>query len=247
MLALAVINIAFFGWARWIDAPVVSVAAARDQPVPPLQLAAGPATAASPASTAASRSATATSSAAVASASGATAPITTTTASPAAPAARCRTLGPFDDLNAANVVADRLRSRGFSPRDRSADTSNPNVYWVYIGELTADAQRRAIQTLSAAGIHDAAPMTQPEQSDRLSVGVFADQAHAVRRAEQVRTLGFKPTLGLRQRNVTTHWLDFDVKSSESDPQPAELVGAAPRPAIGLGPVKLADCPSAGSG
>ena len=248
MLALAVINIAFFGWARWIDAPVVSVAAARDQPVPPLQLAAGPATAASPASAAASRSATATSSAAVASASGPTAPIVTATASPAAPAtARCRTLGPFDDLNAANVVADRLRSRGFSPRDRSADTSNPNVYWVYIGELTADAQRRAIQTLSAAGIHDAAPMTQPEQSDRLSVGVFADQAHAVRRAEQVRTLGFKPTLGLRQRNVTTHWLDFYVKSSESDPQPAELVGVAPRPAIGLGPVKLADCPSAGSG
>ncbi len=145
------------------------------------------------------------------------------------------------------MVADRLRSRGFSPRDRSADTSNPNVYWVYIGELTAEAQHRAIQTLSAAGIHDAAPMTQPEQSDRLSVGVFADQAHAVRRAEQVRTLGFKPTLGLRQRNVTTHWLDFEVKSSESDPQPADLIGAAPRPAMGLGPVKLADCPSAGSG
>jgi hypothetical protein len=249
---LAVINIAFFGWARWIDAPVVPAAASRDESVPPLQLAGGPATAATPAGAITARPAAATPSAtsapAVTSAPGGTTPITTATASSPAPtAARCRTLGPFDDLNAANVVADRLRSRGFSPRDRSADTSNPNVYWVYIGELTADAQHRAIQTLSAAGIHDAAPMTQPEQSDRLSVGVFADQAHAVRRAEQVRTLGFKPTLGLRQRNVTTHWLDFDVKSSESDPQPAELVGVAPRPAMGLGPVKLADCPSVGSG
>jgi hypothetical protein len=156
-------------------------------------------------------------------------------------------VGPFDDLNSANVVVDRLRSRGFSPHERSADISNPNVYWVYIGELTAEAQRRAIQTLSAAGIHDSAPMTQPEQSDRLSVGVFADQAHAVRRAEQVRALGFKPTLGLRQRNLTTHWVDFEVKPAQSEPQAAELVGVAPRAAMGLGPVKMADCPAAGSG
>jgi hypothetical protein len=231
----------------------VPAAAARDQSVPPLQLAAGPATAAPPTTpsshpAAAAPLAASSPAGTVTNAPGGAAPIATAAGSSAASAgARCRTLGPFDDVNAANVVADRLRSRGFSPRDRSADTSNPNVYWVYIGELTAEAQRRAIQTLSAAGIHDAAPMTQAEQSDRLSVGVFADQAHAVRRAEQVRTLGFKPTLGLRQHNVTTHWLDFEVKSSESDPQPAELVGVAPRPAMGLGPVKLADCPSAGSG
>ena len=176
----------------------------------------------------------------------------TTVASIGAPAStasapgHCRTLGPFDDLNAANVVADRLRSRGFNPRDRTADTSNPNVYWVYIGELTADMQRRAIQSLNSAGIHDAASMTQPEQSDRVSVGVFADQAHAVRRAEQVRALGFKPTLGVRQRNVAAHWVDFDVKASDTEPLATDLIGVMPRTGIGLGPVKMADCPS-GSG
>ena len=46
--------------------------------------------------------------------------------------------------------------------------------------------------LNAAGIKDAAPMTSPEQSDRVSVGVFADQAHAVRRAEQVRRWDSSP-------------------------------------------------------
>jgi hypothetical protein len=74
--------------------------------------------------------------------------------------------------------------------------------------------------------------------------VFADQAHAVRRAEQVRALGLKPTLGMRQRTVNAHWLDFDSKAGDPDPLPVDLLGS---PAIhginSLGPVKIADCPS----
>lgn len=246
-LALVVANIAFFAWAHWIDVPAtVPVAVSRDASIPPLQLGDRP-SAATGTSAAGATSAAPPAPSAGAISGAAAAPTSVAASVPlAASGARCRTLGPFEDLNTANVVADRLRSRGFSPRDRSADTANPNVYWVYIGELTAEMQRRAIQTLNSAGIRDAAPMTQPEQSDRLSVGVFADQAHAVRRAEQVRALGLKPTLGLRQRNVTAHWLDIDVKPSDSEPSAAELLGVAPRPSIGLGPVKMIDCP-AGSG
>ena len=172
-----------------------------------------------------------------------TAPPNTTAES--APSTRCRSLGPFDDVNAANAAADRLRTRGMNPRDRSADTVNPNVYWVYIGELTVEMQRRAIQTLNSAGIHDAVSMTQPEQSDRVSVGVFADQAHAVRRAEQVRALGLKPTLGMRQRTVTAHWIDFELKPAELEPSLTELTGPVVRTGIGLGPVKFSDCPAGG--
>jgi hypothetical protein len=243
-LALVAANIVFFAWAHWIDVPArAPVAAARDASIPPLQLetmanngasSAGSSTIAQPAAADSAASAAPTEPQAASS----------TTAS-AASSTRCRSLGPFDDLNAANAVADRLRSRGFSPHERSADTANPNIYWVYIGELTADMQHHAIQVLNAAGIHDAASMMQPEQSDRVSVGVFADQAHAVRRAEQVRALGFKPTLGMRQRSVTAHWIDFDLKSSDTEPTTLELTGPATRATIGLGPPKMSDCPATG--
>jgi hypothetical protein len=231
LLALVAVNVAFFAWAHWIDAPaVIPAATARDTSIPPLQLATK-----SPAPTAPAPAAATTSTAAPASAA-------PSVASASAPV-RCRSLGPFEDMTAVNAAADRLRARGFTPHDRSADTQNPNVYWVYIGELTVEMQRHAIQALNAAGIHDAASMPQPEMSDRVSVGVFADQAHAVKRAEQVRALGFKPTLGLRQRTVPAHWLDFELKSGDSDPQPVELIGTPIRPGLGLGPVKLADCPA----
>ncbi len=277
LLALLAANIVFFAWARWIDVPAPSpVTSARDASLPPLQLEpaalAGAPSAASagtsspssmpPAPAAAAPLAPA-ASAAANSSGGASGPATgsaqpapgalppaaaaTNTGTAAAAAGRCRTLGPFDDVNLANTVADRLRTRGFSPRDRSAETANPNVYWVYIGELTSEAQRRAIQTLNAAGIHDAASMTQPEQSDRVSVGVFADQAHAVRRAEQVRSLGFKPTLGVRQRTVTAHWVDFELKGGEPEPAAADLIGPSNRAGIGLAPPKMADCPGSTGG
>jgi cell division septation protein DedD len=236
-LALVAINIVFFAWAQWIDVPArLPAAADRDAGIPPLQLEQkGNAASSLP--------------------SGAAAPAAPAAAAPSTPAVaestpstRCRSLGPFDDVNVANAAADRLRTRGMNPHDRSADTVNPNVYWVYIGELTVELQRRAIQTLNNAGIHDAVSMTQPEQSDRVSVGVFADQAHAVRRAEQVRALGLKPTLGMRQHTVTAHWIDFELKPAEMEPSLSELTGPAVRGGIGLGPLKFADCPaSAGNG
>jgi hypothetical protein len=244
-LALVAINIVFFAWAQWIDVPARPPAAVeRDAGIAPLQLElkGNAASSLPPGGAGVVASPAAATTAAIGSPASVTAP--NLTAEPA-PSTRCRSLGPFDDVNAANAAADRLRTRGMNPHDRSADTVNPNVYWVYIGELTVEMQRRAIQTLNGAGIHDAVSMTQPEQSDRVSVGVFADQAHAVRRAEQVRALGLKPTLGMRQRTVTAHWIDFELKPAEMEPSLSELTGPVVRGGIGLGPVKFSDCPSGG--
>ncbi len=66
----------------------------------------------------------------------------------------------------------------------------------------------------------------------------------MRRAEQVRALGLKPTLGMRQKTVNAHWLDFDTKTGDNDPLPVDLIGGtAARGLNSLGPVKIADCPT----
>jgi len=157
----------------------------------------------------------------------------------AAVATRCRSIGPFADAGAVAAAADALRARGWQPRDRGVETSVADGYWVYIGQLTAAAQRGVLARLNAAGIHDAASMTQPEQSDRVSVGFFSDQTHAVRRAEQVRELGFKPVLDLHQRTVITHWLDVDLKPNDPDLSAKQFQNSAT--------LQVADCPTKGSG
>jgi hypothetical protein len=148
-------------------------------------------------------------------------------------------MGPFAETGVAAAAIESLRAHGWQPRDRSVDSSVPDGYWVYIPELTSAAQRDVLAKLNAAGIHDAASMTQPEQSDRVSVGFFSDQMHAVRRAEQVRALGFKPVLDLHERTVSVHWLDVDLKPTDPDLQARQFPNVA-----GL---QVTDCPARGAG
>jgi hypothetical protein len=154
-------------------------------------------------------------------------------------ATRCRSIGPFADASAVAAAGDVLRAHGWQPRDRGVETSVADGYWVYIGQLTAAAQRGVLLRLNAAGIHDAASMTQPEQSDRVSVGFFNDQTHAVRRAEQVRQLGFRPVLDLHQRTVVAHWLDVDLKPTDPDLSAKQFQNSAT--------LQVADCPTKVSG
>ena len=155
------------------------------------------------------------------------------------PPTRCRSIGPFANASAASAAGDALRSHGWQPRDRGVETSVADGYWVYIGQLTAAAQRGVLARLNAAGIHDAASMAQPEQSDRVSVGFFNDQTHAVRRAEQVRQLGFKPVLDLHQRTVTAHWLDVTLAATDPDLSAKQFQNSAA--------LQVTDCPVKGSG
>ncbi len=169
---------------------------------------------------------------------------------------RCRSIGPFADAAAAGAAAALLRLHGWQPRQRSVDATTPDGYWVYIADLRdSAAQRSAMARLNKAGIHDAATMTQADQMDRLSVGVFADQTHAVHRAEQVRQLGFKPILDVHQKTISEPWLDLELQPGESDPQPSEFqsAGAASTANPTSGPaadvsggLRVVDCPAKGT-
>jgi hypothetical protein len=140
-------------------------------------------------------------------------------AAPAAstePSTHCRSIGPFADAAAASSTLDALRSHGLQPRSRTVETMVPDGYWVYVEDLKdAAARRKVISTLNANGMRDAAAMA--DETERVSVGVFADQRHAVHRAEQVQELGFKPVLSVHQRTISTAWLDVDLKPNEADP------------------------------
>jgi hypothetical protein len=160
-------------------------------------------------------------------------------------AQRCRTLGPFAEQSSAQAAALVLRGRGITSRDRSVDGSVEDGYWVYIGDLAdADAQRRALAQLQRGGIQDASAMADSEHANRVSVGIFSEQARAVRRAEQVRALGFKPVLDLHQRVRRTYWLDMDLRSDQPEPPVAVLQGAgatAPEPTAAH--PAFGDCPA----
>lgn len=147
------------------------------------------------------------------------------------------------DSAAANSAVELLHSHGLQGRVRGVESSVPDGYWVYVeGLKDAASRRKVIVTLNAAGMKDAAPL---DESERVSVGVFSDQKHAVHRAEQVQELGFKPTLSVHQKVTSTPWIDLDIKASDPDPSLEGLGFGDPKTAAAS--LKVTDCPVKSAG
>jgi hypothetical protein len=156
-------------------------------------------------------------------------------------ALRCRSLGPFDTASAAQGVQEALRARGIEAQERRTETEVPDGYAVSIDGLRGAAEQRlALARLDRAGIHDAVALIQPTGAARIAVGMFPDQAQAVRRAEQVQLLGYKPLLDLRHRNVAAHWLDMSLRPSEPLPPLADFGDVAKS-------ASFTDCPASNPG
>ena len=194
VITLLLLNVAFFGWAKWIDVPVAPVIhSSVDPKLPTLVLL--------PASGAAAGL-----SGSEASAGSGANPAVAGTA-----AARCRTLGPYMDAEIAKAAAEALQTRGLLAHQRKAKTITADGYWVYLSGVGSPAeQRRTLVRLKSHGIQDVALFADPDQSQRISVGVFSDQSRAVRRADQVKKLGFNPVVDLHQRVRDTLWLDVEL-------------------------------------
>ncbi|HEX4049484.1 MAG TPA: SPOR domain-containing protein [Steroidobacteraceae bacterium] len=250
--ALLLLNVAFFGWAHWIDPPAAPVPAAPARALPTLALvssgAAGGADGASGAAPVGSAAPPVNQPAL------SNAPARATPAAANAKAAgagvRCRSLGPFTSATLAAQMAARLKARGLAPADRSVAISINDGYTVYLSEPDgdADAQRRTLARLARAGIDDVHTMSGSQQQARISLGLFADQARAVRRAEQIRQLGFKPALDIHQSSVTTHWLDLQLEPNEPTPPLGQLLQELPGGAAAVTPmVAFSDCPTPTTG
>jgi hypothetical protein len=253
-------NLAFFGWARWIDtAPPGGMAPA----VPTLRLAGSASEAgAAPAGTTAGTAAPAAASAGATSAGPAVSGVTSVAvagregvaapaaAGGAAAGAHCRSMGPFPDMASASAAASAmLTARGLRSGTRSVARTGDDGYWVYLPAIKdAGGRARVLARLRAAGITDAVALVQadhPEEMDRISVGLFRDSDHAQRRADAVKRLGLAPLIEPRQSTTSQYWLDFSLPAGAPDPGIADI-GQGQGVLRVADSLRVIDCPAAGA-
>ena len=228
-LGLLLANILFFAWAQWHTPGAQQLGTTISSSVPTLQLAEE----AQISSTQNSEQATATAGEAPVQSPGVepTAP-----AEPAAIASsstrdgellanviRCVSIGPFRDLAEATQASATLRGGGYDPRTRVAEGDVWAGLWVYLDDLPSHEEaQRAMTLLKRRGISDAYIMPSADLTNDISLGVFSEPARAQRRAEEIRTLGFTPTIADRTRRGTVFWIDLDLKATDGIINPAEL-------------------------
>jgi hypothetical protein len=185
VLALLLVNLAYFCWAEWIDVPkatAVNQAVAR---LPRLKLVSELPPSRAPAEEP-----------------------RRTAYNELSDTAPCISVGPFADILSSAQAAEILKARGFEPRQRAAVGDVLEQYWVSVGGAKSDADTlRVLKTLSDHGIKDAELM--PDDPNHLiSVGLFADRDHAQKRADAVRRLGLSADVSERKLPSAVYWVDL---------------------------------------
>jgi len=183
-LALVLLNLAYFAWARWVDSPL-RVVAGQTAHLPQLRLADEVPAGGKPDAAAQPKT-------------------------PQADTQACFSVGPFADVDNSAKAAALLRAKGFDPHQRAEAAEGSPGFWVFIGNLKSDAEAdRALVTLEHGGIKDALVM--PATADtpkRLSLGLFSERTRADRRAQGIRALGLNAEVAERKLPGTVYWVDL---------------------------------------
>jgi hypothetical protein len=183
--ALLFLNLAYFAWAHWIDAPRPAAVNEAIAHLPQLKLAGELPPAERP-------------------------PPHSTQKTALDDTTSCLSVGPFVDLAASAQAMALLTAKGFDPRQRAAQGQVSVGYWVYVGGLASQAETdRALVTLERNGIKDALVM--PESADagrRLSLGLYSERTRAERRVQAVRQAGLSAEIAERKLPGTLYWVDL---------------------------------------
>ena len=248
-LALLLANVLTFAWTQWHSSEA-KPAAAPATPVPTLQLANEARGASAPPAPVASDDAPPTLGDATEPAGDAPADDTTSVATatpdttagvPDSGVMRCVSIGPFRDLSETTQASATLREANYEPRTRVAEGDVWAGLWVYLDDLPSrDEAQRAMTLLKRRGISDAYIMPSADQTNDISLGVFSEPARAQRRAEEIRALGFTPTIADRTRRGPVYWIDIDLKSTDGFVNPADLQSESGR----IVRLEVLACPSA---
>ena len=126
---------------------------------------------------------------------------------------RCISVGPFQELAQASAAQASLRGAGFMPTQRVEDGDIWVGYWVYLTDIpTRAAADEILERLRENDISDSYIVPGGEEAQTISLGVFSEISRAGSVREQVRALGYEPTVVDRGRRATLYWIDVPASA-----------------------------------
>ena len=129
---------------------------------------------------------------------------------------RCISVGPFQELSQAATAAGNLRTAGYDPSQRVGEGDIWVGYWVYLPAVpTREQAEEILAALRANGVSDSYIVPGGESERIISLGVFSDISRAGNRREDVRRLGYEPTVVDRNRRGTVYWVDITLGAAQT--------------------------------
>lgn len=121
----------------------------------------------------------------------------------------CASLGPFTATDQRDMAAAQLRQLGFNPQVREEGGQLRAGYWVYLPSFPSRAAaEQTADDLKSRGVTDLYIVSDEENRNAISLGLFSTPERAATRAAQIQAMDFKPQIRERFRDAVSYWLDF---------------------------------------
>lgn len=142
-------------------------------------------------------------------------------------AGSCATLGPFETPGMAEVAMGRLAELGLGPVMRESGGQIRSGFWVYLPPFESRNAAKEVETeLRARGVRDMFIVTESEQRNAISLGLYSTPERADQRAAEIGRLGFTPRVAERFRDATVYWVDFRERADQPlEPEAIGVMGA----------------------
>lgn len=135
----------------------------------------------------------------------------------------CATVGPFEQLEMAQVARERLQALGSPASVRETGGQIRSGFWVYLPPYSSrDEAKRIEDELRGKNVSDLFIVTGSEQRNAISLGLFSTPERADQRAAEIGRLGYTPRVAERFRDATVYWVDF--REQQDDPLEPERIG-----------------------
>jgi hypothetical protein len=128
----------------------------------------------------------------------------------------CYTIGPLKDKSRAIEISGRYSGKQIATSLKSSREKQYMGMMVYIGgHKTRNDALKTANALSAKGLRDHIIVSEQEQPNLLSLGVFGLKKNADRLKYQVQKLGFAADTEPRYRERTIYWVYAEQSSEET--------------------------------
>ena len=126
--------------------------------------------------------------------------------------AMCYALGPFDGLEQAQNISEKLQDLGAFTKERSVTSESPIGYWVYLPSYKTwkDAKDKVV-LLEGKGFKDMFIVGRGQMKNAVSLGLFKSENGAKSRVSDLKKIGEKPKIQTQYKQQDLFWIDIDVE------------------------------------
>lgn len=127
----------------------------------------------------------------------------------------CMSLGPFDTEADARAVAGRLGEGVLNREIRRGEAEAEIGFWVYLPAMpTRERALEVARELSEADLRDYYVVTDGDQENTISLGLYRERDNAEGRLASIRQMGFEAEMRPRTESVPRYWLDIAIPEDD---------------------------------